>query len=117
MSTVIAYKLFHVRPDGTLGPLYINRRQVVPTGEWVEAESHPTKGFKVRPFWHCAGEPELGHIKIGARDSGRRAWYRVEIEDFEEFPRPKKQGRMWYLAKWLKVLEEVYPDDYLVNPN
>jgi len=102
---MIAYKLFHVRPDGSLGPLYINRKQRIPIDEWVEAENHPTKGFAERPFWHCAAEPELGHIKIGARDSGRRAWYKVEIKDYTEFPRPKCQGRMWYLAKWIRVIE------------
>ena len=43
-----AYKLFKLRADGTLGPLFINRQQVVPIGEWLEAETHPTQGYAVR---------------------------------------------------------------------
>jgi hypothetical protein len=51
----IAYKLFRVRKDGTLGPLFINRPQRVPVGKALVAEDHPTKGFAFRPGWHvCA---------------------------------------------------------------
>ena len=55
---ITAYKLFRVRKDGTLGPLFINRRQVVPIGEWLTAEEHRTKGFAFRPGWHCTARPE-----------------------------------------------------------
>ena len=106
---MIAYKLFHKRPDGTLGPLYCGRALRVPLGQWVEAECHPTKRIKVRPFWHCAARPYLGLIKIGARDSGRRSWYRVEMREFEEFSRSSTET--WYLARWIKVIEEVTSDD------
>lgn len=29
METIVAYKLFRVRKDGTIGPLFINRKLVV----------------------------------------------------------------------------------------
>lgn len=49
---ITAYKLFRVGKDGTIGPLFINRKLVVVPGQWMEAESHPTKGFALRPGWH-----------------------------------------------------------------
>lgn len=33
VETIIAYKLFRVRKDGTIGPLFINRKLVVVPGE------------------------------------------------------------------------------------
>lgn len=36
-----AYKLFRVRRDGTIGPLFINKKQRIPVGEWMCAEEHP----------------------------------------------------------------------------
>ena len=32
---MIAYKLLKVRQDGTIGPLFINCRQVIPIGKWL----------------------------------------------------------------------------------
>lgn len=54
---IVAYKLFRVRKDGTIGPLFINRPLVVVPGQWMEAESHPTKGFALRPGGHCTLVP------------------------------------------------------------
>lgn len=99
---MIAYKLFSVRKDGTLRSLFINRSQRIRQGVWLAAEPHRTAGFKFRPGWHCTTKPEAPHLGTSGR-----AWYRVEIEDYEAFERPKAQGGTWLLAKRMRVLEPV----------
>jgi len=99
---MIAYKLFRVLRDGNITPLFINNKFRLPLNEWLPAESHPTAGYKYRPFWHCTSEPNAPHLKLEGR-----AWYRVEIEDFTEQKRSKRQGGLWYLANKLKILEKI----------
>lgn len=101
---MLAYKLFKVRKDGSIGPLFINRKQRIKVGEWVGAEDHPTKGYAHRPGWHCTAKPEAPHINTNRED---RVWYLVEIDFFTEFKRPKHQGGLWYLARQMKVIKEV----------
>tara|TARA_Y100000310_G_scaffold186813_1_gene186937 strand:- start:430 stop:642 length:213 start_codon:yes stop_codon:yes gene_type:complete len=43
---MFGYKLFRVRKDGTLGSLFINKKERLPIGKWIKAESYPTKGYK-----------------------------------------------------------------------
>jgi hypothetical protein len=57
-----AYKLFRKRRDGTLGPLFINRQQVIRLDEWLPAEDHPTPGFAHRPGWHVSHQPKAPHL-------------------------------------------------------
>lgn len=95
----IAYKLFTVRKDGTLGPLFINRRQRVPLGEWLKAETHPTKGFALRPGWHCSHLPYAPHLSPKGR-----VWCEVEIADESKFDRPWNQGGLWFIAGAMRVL-------------
>jgi hypothetical protein len=97
-----AYKLFRVRRDGSIGPLFINRKQRIPTDTWLQAEDHPTKGFEHRPGWHVSCQPRAPHLS----KKGRR-WYLVEIDEFKELSRPKKQGGLWYIAQWMRVIESV----------
>lgn len=97
-----AFKLFRQRANGTIGPLFINRKQIVPTGEWLPAESHPTKGFAVRPGWHVLCAPEAPHLS-----NKGRVWMRVEVENFQEFHRPASQGGKWLLAEKMRVLGPV----------
>ena len=97
-----AYKLLTVRKDGTIGPLFINRRLRVPIGKWIEAEDHPTKGYAHRPGWHCTNSPVAPHLS--ERD---RRWYLVEIEDYVDIIRPASQGGTWYLAERMKVIRAV----------
>jgi hypothetical protein len=60
----IGYKLFRVRADGSLGPLFINASQRIPTGQWLEAERHHhKKGFAYRPGWHATSRPVAPHLK------------------------------------------------------
>lgn len=99
---MIRYKLFRVRKDGSLGPLFINRRQRIPIGEWLEAGDHPTKGFAHRPGWHLMDEPVAPHLS----EKGR-AWYAVEVEGERRYPRPSSQGGEWILGDRIKVIGPV----------
>lgn len=94
-----AYKLLRVRKDGSIGPLFINRKQRMPIGATLQAEDHPTKGYAHRPGWHCTSKPIAPHLSLKGR-----TWYVVEIEDYQEIIRPKSQGGLWYLAKKMKVI-------------
>lgn len=102
---VIGYKLFRRRKDGTLGPLFINKRQVVPVGEWLAAEAHPTKGFAFRPGWHATLAPVAPHLKQGEGAGKDRVWARVEMDGTTIYNRPESQGGTWVLAQRLRVLE------------
>ena len=100
-----AFKLFKLRNDGSLGPLFINRTQRISMNEWVEAEEHRTKGYAFRPGWHVTSLPIAPHLKMRPD----RIWMEVEIRDFYEFKRPEKQGGLWFIAKYIKVVK--YYDD------
>lgn len=99
---MIAYKLFRKMKDGSIAPLFINKTMRLDVGVWYESECHPTKGYAVRQGWHCTLKPEAPHLS----EKGR-AWYKVEIQDYEMYNRPESQGGTWVLANKLKVLEEL----------
>lgn len=100
--TRTAYKLFRIRKDGTIGPLFIGARKRLPVGEWMDAEAIPTKGFAFRPGWHCTAQPVAPHLS----ERGRK-WYLVEIADYREIERPKAQGGKWFLANHLRIISEL----------
>jgi len=95
------FKLFRRRKDGSLGPLFINARQRIPVGQWLEAEAHRKKGYAFRPGWHILPWPEAPHLRQG----GDRVWARVEFLDYEVMDRPEHQGGAWFLAKQMRVVE------------
>ncbi len=98
---MIAYKLFKQRKDGSIGPLFINARQRIPLGEWLEAETcHHKKGFKYRPGWHCTFTQCAPHLSTKGR-----VWAKIEIEDYTTYPRPESQGGGWLLANRMRVIE------------
>jgi hypothetical protein len=99
---MIGYKLFRKRADGSIGPLFINRKLRIETNKLMPAESHPTKGFAVRPGWHVTAKPEAPHLSMKGRQ-----WFKVEFEDYQELRRPVQQGGLWYLANKMRVLEAV----------
>lgn len=102
MSSVVpGFKLFHIHKDGTLGPLFINKHQVVPVGVCLPAEDHPTKGFAHRPGWHAAPAPHAPHLKVTCE----RVWCKVELKKVKPFVRPEIQGGQWYLAEEMRVVE------------
>lgn len=99
---MIAYKLFREMKDGSIAPLFINKRLRLKLNEWLNAESHPTKGFAYRPGWHCTEKPIAPHLS----EKGR-AWYRIEVEDFKRYNRPESQGGTWILANRIKILNKL----------
>jgi hypothetical protein len=99
---MIAYKLFRVKKSGEITPLFINKKKTLGLNEWLNAECHPTKGFKVRPFWHCTSKPEAPHLS-----TKNRQWFKIEMDEFTEFNRPNSQGGLWYLANKIKIIGEV----------
>ena len=103
-KTVRGWKLFVQRKDGTLGPLFINAKLRVPIGEWMPAESHPTKGFALRPQWHATRVPKAPHLKEGKVGSQFRVWREVELRGTTPMERPEAQGGTWFLANELRVL-------------
>lgn len=96
----IGYKLFKVRKDGSIGPLFINARQRIPVGEWLPAGDHKTKGFAHRPGWHLCKKPVAPHLKM----LDNRRWFIVEYSDAETYSRPESQGGEWILAQHMRVI-------------
>jgi hypothetical protein len=94
-----AYKLMRLRKNGTLGSLFINRREVYPIGKWMDAEYIPTKGFAKRAGWHCTLRKYAPHLSTKGR-----VWVEVEVEDFTPYLRPESQGGAWILAQKMRII-------------
>lgn len=103
---MIVYKLFRLRKDGSIGPLFINARLRMKIGEWMPAEFHPTKGYAVRPWWHCCALPIAPHLT----EKGR-VWAACEVDEYMTYFRPQNQGLKWILAKKIKVLKILTPEE------
>jgi len=97
---MIAYKLCRQLKNGNITSLFINKKEPLVFNKWLDAESHPTPGFKVRPYWHCTVKKQAPHLS--KKD---RVWVKVEVKDYEIFQRPESQGGMWLLGKRIKLLE------------
>jgi hypothetical protein len=104
MNATTGWKLFRQRKDGSLGPLFINRKLRVPVGEWLPAEDHPTKGFAHRPGWHATSQPIAPHLKEDPAHE-TRVWKMVELTGVKPIHRPASQGGTWFLADALRVVE------------
>lgn len=87
MKTSIGYKLFEMRDDGKLFPLFIGKTQETKMNKWVPAEivmEH--KGFAHRPGWHLGATmpsaPWLmgidGTYKSQRGKRFKRVWCEVE---------------------------------------
>lgn len=94
-----AWKLVRQRKDGTLGPLFINRRQRLPVGVWLEAEPHETPGYAFRPGWHATHRPVAPHLSKRGR-----VWVRVQLRRALVHRRPRSQGGVWWVAGAMKIL-------------
>lgn len=103
---MIAYKLFNVRKDGTLGPLFINRRQRILTGKVLRARVNRTKGFAVRKGWHSCALPFAPHLT----PKGRR-WYRVDILGWTVHKRSEREGSLWYTSSHMQVLGPISAEE------
>ena len=99
---MIAYKLLRVRKDGSLGPLFINKRQRLEVGQTYTAEDHPTKGYAHRPGWHACAAPAAPHLSKRGR-----VWAKVKLGGYVAHQRPESQGGLWYTANSMTILEVV----------
>jgi hypothetical protein len=99
---MFGYKLLRRRSDGSLGPLFINRKQRIVPKRWYSAESHPTAGFALRPGWHILAEKNAPHLSKKGR-----VWARVEFTGYSEHRRPLSQGGLWYTADRMRVIEVI----------
>ena len=100
---MVAYKLVRQMKDGSLSPLFINKKSRLSFGVWLKAENHPTKGFKERMGWHCTLEPKAPHLKIKPKNGRPRIWVEVEVKNYKKYKRPESQGGMWVLANQIKI--------------
>ena len=98
----IAYKLCRKLKNGEIKPLFIDKKKSLEFDVWVDAECHPTKGFKVRPYWHSTNLPLAPHLT----EKGR-VWVECIIKDYKLFDRPSSQGGLWYLSKKIKLVREL----------
>lgn len=98
MKQVNGYKLFRLRKDGTLGPLFIGPTIRVPVGKWVKAKALRTPGFAYRPGWHACSAPNAPHLSKRGR-----VWCEVSLKKVKEHHRPASQGGLWFTAGWLRV--------------
>ena len=97
---MIGYKLFRLRKDGTLGPLFINRKQRLEVGKLYRAEEHRTTGYAFRPGWHICSEMNAPHLSKEGR-----VWAMVWFDDYTSHVRPELQGGLWYTANKMKIEE------------
>ena len=97
---MLAYKLCRKLKNGEITSLFINKKKRLIFNEWLEAECYPTKGFAVRPFWHCTSEPIAPHLS-----EKNRVWIMVHMDDYVEYQRPESQGGKWFLAKRIKLID------------
>lgn len=103
MKIMTGYKLFEMRDDKKLFPLFIGKTKETPMNEWVMAEGIPTKGFATRFGWHIGRDlPSAVHLmshdgtycsQRGKRF--RRVWaevqYCADIDYTEEALKTKKK--------------------------
>ena len=86
MKIKTGYKLFEMREDGKLFPLFIGKKKETPMNMWVPAEIIPTHNFSIRPGWHlstkCPSAPWLmsadGTYKSQRGKKFKRVWCEVE---------------------------------------
>lgn len=97
---MIAYKLFRELKDGSISPLFINKKARLPIGQQLLAEEHPTKGFAIRKGWHCTSQPIAPHLS-----TKNRSWFVVDIENYTEIARPLSQGGLWYIANKMTIIK------------
>lgn len=103
---MIAFKLLHVRANGTVGPLFIERKRVLNIEgeiEWANMALKP-KGYATRPGFHTCANPYAPHLKL----SHDRCWFLVEIGgNITEHERPECQGGTWYTSNYIKLIRPI----------
>ena len=100
METRKRYKLFEQDPKGNLYPLFIDKNEVMPIGEWIKAKILPTKGFSVRPGLH------LGEICSAPWLMSANGTYKSQ--------RSKYWKRVWVLCEY--IAENDYSEEVELLP-
>lgn len=100
---MLVYKLVRELKDGSISPLFINKKLRIPIGTWLEAEDHKTKGYAHRKGWHCTLKPVAPHLY----KKENRIWMLCEVQDFEYYSRPEHQGGKWILAQKIKFIKKI----------
>ena len=100
METRKGYKLFEQDPKGNLYPLFIDKNEVMPIGEWIKAKILPTKGFSVRPGLH------LGEICSAPWLMSANGTYKSQ--------RSKYWKRVWVLCEY--IAENDYSEEVELLP-
>lgn len=99
---MIAYKLVRKLKDGSLSPLFINKKMRLLIGVWLDAEEYPTKGFKTRKGWHCTLKPIAPYLSLK-----NRIWVKVELDNAVFFNRSESQGGVWVLSQRMRIISEL----------
>ena len=102
MKTKNGYKLFEMRDDGKLFPLFIGKTKETPMNEWVPAEiimHHPS--FSHRPGWH------LGSFLPSA------VWL-MSADGTYKSQRGKRFKRVWCEVEYVADVD--YTDEVLKLP-
>jgi hypothetical protein len=114
----LAYKLFSVRGDGSIGPLFIDKAQRVPVGAWLNATCTPTKGFAVRQGWHACPKPIAPHLCLHPKGKARRVWCRVALGGrITDKKVSSAQGGEWLLADRMMVLDVLWDETGITKDN
>lgn len=86
MKTAKGYKLFCMDTEGALHPLFCDKNNTYPIGEWIKAKEAYTKNFAPRPGLHCGKIPSAPWL-MSVREDGagfykgrRKGWHRVWVE-------------------------------------
>ena len=106
----VAYKLMRQLKDGTVHPLFINKKEETRFGVVLPAECYPTKGFAIRQGWHCCFTPYAPHLKQDLSNGEHRVWVEVLVRNYDTYDRPESQGGAWILAQEM-IAERIISDE------
>lgn len=114
--TRTGYKLFRMKKDGRLYPLFVLADKPTPMFQWLEAEAGVLVGKKVkskigllsyRPGWHLCDIPEATHLSM----TPNRVWAECEYEEHGSYrfkTNPRMNGE-WIIAKRIRVMQVLTP--------
>lgn len=107
-EVISGWKLFQLRADGTLRPLFLDTGDTLPYNEWIEAKDNTSlarkKGLQPRPGWHATLSPCAPHLKLELASGEKRIWVQVQLRGVSLYDRPESQGGTWALAKELMIV-------------
>lgn len=120
----IVYKKVRLMKDGSLRPLFIDKRSEFRIGEWTRAGFHPTNGFAPRSLgtdentgkqigaFHCCFKPLAPHLADELKSGETRVWVECQARGKNAtYDRPESQGGTWCLYEWIKPLRVLRSDE------